>query len=70
MTQHLTSDGRHSETRGGRRNAYAGQFWLTGDRITYLDDSGFWAFGQFHRGVLHHAGFVLRAGDLTHGADL
>lgn len=60
MTQYLTPDGRYSETRGGRRDAYTGTFWLDGDRITYLDDTGFWAFGQYHRGVLHHAGFVLR----------
>lgn len=68
MTQHLTADGRYSETRGGRPDAYTGCFWLTGERITYLDDSGFWAFGQFHRGVLHHAGFVLHRGDLPAGA--
>lgn len=60
MTQHLTPDGRYSETRGGVRDAYTGSFWLDGDRITYLDDTGFWAFGQYHDGVLHHAGFVLR----------
>lgn len=60
MTQFLTPDGRYSETRAGRRNAYRGRFWLDGDRITYLDDTGFWAFGQYHGGVLHHAGFVLR----------
>jgi hypothetical protein len=60
MTQFLTRDGRYSETRGGRRDAYTGRFWLDGDRITYLDDTGFWAFGQYVGGVLHHAGFVLR----------
>jgi hypothetical protein len=60
MTQFLTPDGRYSETRGGRRDAYRGRFWLDRDRITYLDDTGFWAFGQYHQGVLHHAGFVLR----------
>src|SRR5690606_26845672 len=35
MTQHLTPDGRYSETRGGVRDAYTGSFWLDGDRITY-----------------------------------
>ncbi|WP_205783002.1 Atu4866 domain-containing protein [Microbacterium sp. ABRD28] len=59
MTQYLTADGRYSETRGGRRDAWTGQFWIDGSRITYLDDSGFWAFGQFHGDQLHHAGFVL-----------
>ncbi|MCP2265971.1 Atu4866 domain-containing protein [Promicromonospora thailandica] len=62
MTQYLTPDGRYSETRGGRRDAWTGSFWLDGDRITYLDDTGFWAFGQYHDGVLHHAGFVLSRG--------
>ena len=59
MTQHLTADGRYSETRHGRHDAYTGSFWLDRDRISYLDDTGFWAFGQYHDGVLHHAGFVL-----------
>ncbi|MFI9487867.1 Atu4866 domain-containing protein [Promicromonospora sp. NPDC052451] len=59
MTQYLTADGRYSERRGTTRDAYTGSFWLDGDRITYLDDTGFWAFGQYHEGVLHHAGFVL-----------
>lgn len=59
MTQFLTADGRYSETRSGRRNAWTGRFWIDGARITYLDDTGFWAFGQFHGRQLHHAGFVL-----------
>ncbi|NYF18154.1 hypothetical protein HDC37_003010 [Microbacterium sp. AK009] len=61
MTQFLTPDGRYSETRGGRRDAWTGRFWIDGARITYLDDSGFWAFGQFHGDQLHHAGFVLES---------
>ena len=64
MIQYLTRDGRYTETRNGRPNAYTGRFWLNGDRITYLDDTGFWAFGQYHRGVLHHAGYVLQPGAL------
>lgn len=60
MEQHLLSDGRYSETRQGRRDAYSGRYWVHGDRITYLDDTGFWAFGQLQAGVLHHAGYVLR----------
>ncbi|QVQ52291.1 Atu4866 domain-containing protein [Spiractinospora alimapuensis] len=60
MTQYLSEDGRYTETRNGRRDAYTGRFWLNADRVTYLDDTGFWAFGQYHRGVLHHAGYVLR----------
>lgn len=60
LEQHLTADGRYSETRDGRRDAYTGRFWLDGDRITYLDDQDFWAFGEFVDGVLHHARFVMR----------
>lgn len=60
MTQILTADGRYTETRNGRRDAYTGRFWLYDRHIIYLDDSGFWAFGQYHREVLHHAGYVLR----------
>lgn len=59
MTQFLTADGRYSETRGGRSDAFTGRCWLDRDRITYLDVTGFWAFGRYHDGVLHHAGFVL-----------
>lgn len=56
--QTLTADGRYDETRGGRPHAYQGVFWLDGDRIVYRDDLGFWAYGQFRDGVLHHAGYV------------
>ena len=59
LAQHLGPDGRYSETRGGQADAYTGRYWVRGDRITYLDDAGFWAFGQLVDGVLHHAGFVL-----------
>jgi hypothetical protein len=56
--QELTADGRYDETRGGRPHAYQGSFWIDGDRIVYLDDLGFWAYGQFVDGVLHHAGYT------------
>ncbi|MFY1702464.1 Atu4866 domain-containing protein [Micromonospora sp. WMMA1923] len=59
LHQELTADGRYDETRGGRPHAYQGSFWITGDRIVYLDDLGFWAYGEFVDGVLHHAGYVL-----------
>lgn len=59
MQQHLRPDGRYTETRESRTDAYTGSYWVHADRITYLDDSGFWAFGQLVDGVLHHAGFVL-----------
>lgn len=60
MTQFLTAEGRYSETRGGRVDAYTGRFWAHGEWIAYLDDTGFWAFGQEVDGVLYHGGFVLR----------
>lgn len=59
LHQELTADGRYDETRGGRPHAFQGQFWIEGDRIEYLDDLGFWAFGEFRGGVLYHAGYVL-----------
>ncbi|GGJ48691.1 Atu4866 domain-containing protein [Streptomyces brasiliensis] len=58
--QHLTADGRYDETRGGRPHAYQGSYWISGNRIDYLDDLGFWAFGEFVDGVLHHAGYTFR----------
>ncbi len=60
LEQTLEPDGRYHETRGGRRRAYTGRYWLSDDRIVYLDDSGFWAFGEFDAGRLHHAGYVMR----------
>lgn len=62
LQQHLTCDGRYSETRGGRADAYTGRYWVRGTRITYRDDSGFWAFGELVDGTLHHAGFVMTRG--------
>ncbi|WP_129667487.1 Atu4866 domain-containing protein [Phytoactinopolyspora endophytica] len=59
LEQHLLPDGRYTETRHGRTDAYTGRYWVHNDRITYLDDTGFWAFGELLSGVLHHAGFVM-----------
>lgn len=60
LEQTLEPDGRYHETRGGRRRSYTGRYWLSDDRIVYFDDSGFWAFGEFDAGRLHHAGYVMR----------
>ncbi|EHY88257.1 Atu4866 domain-containing protein [Saccharomonospora azurea] len=60
LHQELTADGRYDETRGGRRHAYQGRFWIDGDRIDYLDDLGFWAYGKFEADELHHAGYVMK----------
>jgi hypothetical protein len=59
LEQHLLPNGRYTETRHGRIDAYTGRYWVQDDRITYLDDTGFWAFGELIDGVLHHAGFVM-----------
>ncbi|MFD0485560.1 Atu4866 domain-containing protein [Kineococcus sp. GCM10028916] len=56
--QSLTADGRYDETRGGREHAFHGNFWITGDRIDYRDDLGFWAFGEFTGDSLRHAGYT------------
>ena len=60
LHQELRPDGRYDETRGGRPHAFQGSYWVDGDRIDYLDDLGFWAFGEFRDGVLHHAGYRMR----------
>ncbi|MEU4559452.1 Atu4866 domain-containing protein [Actinoplanes sp. NPDC023936] len=57
VRQELLPDGRYDEARGDRASAYQGRYWITGDRIDYLDDLGFWAFGTFQDGELHHAGY-------------
>lgn len=59
LHQELAADGRYDETRGGRPHAFQGAFWIDGDRIDYLDDLGFWAFGEFVDGVLHHGPYIL-----------
>ncbi|MFI6036063.1 Atu4866 domain-containing protein [Streptomyces sp. NPDC051315] len=62
LHQELTADGHYDETRGGRPHAYRGRYWIDGDRIDYLDDLGFWAFGEFVGDELHHAGYVMKLG--------
>ncbi|RZB15747.1 amidohydrolase [Streptomyces sp. F001] len=62
LHQELTADGRYDETRGGRPHAYQGRYWIDGDRIDYLDDLGFWAYGAFTGDELHHAGYVMKLG--------
>ncbi|MGW4033439.1 Atu4866 domain-containing protein [Streptomyces sp. NPDC004838] len=63
LHQELTADGRYDETRGGRAHAFQGRYWINGDRIDYLDDLGFWAFGRFDGDTLHHAGYTMRRGE-------
>jgi hypothetical protein len=55
----LLPNGRYDEQRGSRRSAYQGRYTITGNRIDYVDDTGFTADGEFIDGVLHHAGMLL-----------
>lgn len=64
LDQELTADGRYDETRGGRQHAFQGRYWIDGDRIDYLDDLGFWAFGAFAGDALHHAGYTMHRKDV------
>lgn len=55
LRQRLLPNGRYDEARGERESAYQGRYWIDGDRIDYLDDLGFWAFGTFSGDRLDHA---------------
>ena len=59
LRQELLPDGRYDEARGDRPSAYQGQYWIKGSKILYLDDLGFWAFGEFKDDILYHAGYRL-----------
>lgn len=59
LRQNLPPDRRYDEARGDRENAYRGRYWVTGTRIDYLDDLGFWAFGEVKGDQLDHAGYRL-----------
>src|SRR5688572_20850404 len=56
----LLPNNRYDEARGNRESAYQGRYWIKGNRIEYLDDTGFRADGEFRDGVLYHAGMVMR----------
>jgi hypothetical protein len=55
----LLTGGRYDEARGSKKSAYQGRYWLVGDHIEYVDDTGFTADGEFRDDVLYHAGMVL-----------
>ena len=55
----LLPNGRYDEQRGSRRSAYQRRYTITGNRIDYVDDTGFTADGEFIDGILHHAGMLL-----------
>ncbi|MBV7512398.1 Atu4866 domain-containing protein [Pseudomonas sp. PDM25] len=55
----LLAGGRYDEARGAKKSAYQGRYWLEGNHIEHVDDTGFTADGEFRDGVLYHAGMVL-----------
>ncbi|MFF8786320.1 Atu4866 domain-containing protein [Streptomyces sp. NPDC015125] len=57
--QELRADGRYDEARGKRPSAYTGRYTVTGNRLQYVDDSGFTATGEVRDGVLYHEHLVL-----------
>lgn len=67
IRQELLPGGRYDEARGGRASAYTGSYRITGNRIDYVDDTGFTADGTFDGDVLHHGGYVFyREGSEAH----
>lgn len=65
IRQRLMTNGRYVEARGSRENAYSGSYQIRGDYITYQDDSGFEADGEFREDVLYHAGMIMYRDDET-----
>jgi hypothetical protein len=59
IRQELRADGRYDEARGTRQSAYQGDYQVSGDYITYQDDTGFTADGHFENDVLYHGGMVM-----------
>lgn len=55
----LLLNNRYDEARGSKKNAYQGDYLVTGNHIDYKDDTGFTADGEFRNGILYHAGMVL-----------
>lgn len=54
----LLPNGRYDEQRGTRKSACVGRYWVKGNRIWYLDDTGFTADGEFRDGASHHGGYI------------
>lgn len=58
IRQELLPNGRYDEARGNTQSAYTGNYTIKGNRIEYVDDTGFTADGEFRDDVLYHAGMV------------
>lgn len=59
VRQELLPDGRYDEARGNHKSAYQGAYLVSGNYITYQDDTGFSADGYFENDVLYHGGMVM-----------
>ena len=60
VRHHLLPNGRYDEARGSRESAYRGRYFVEGNHIEYIDDTGSTADGDFVDGVLYHGGMVLK----------
>lgn len=58
IRQELLPNGRYDEARGKTKSAYTGKYRMDGNHISYKDDTGFSATGDFVDGVLHHGGYL------------
>lgn len=58
VRQELLSNGRYDEARGNKKSAYEGSYTIIGDRIEYIDDTGFNADGYFKDDILYHGGMI------------
>lgn len=58
IRQELLPNGRYDEARGSRKSAYTGSYKVIGNRIDYVDDTGFTADGEFEGDVLYHGGMI------------
>ncbi|WP_394620013.1 Atu4866 domain-containing protein [Lentzea sp. JNUCC 0626] len=67
IRQELLPNGRYDEARGERQSAYTGSYRISGNRIFYVDDTGFSADGEFDGDVLSHGGYLFyREGSEAH----
>jgi hypothetical protein len=59
IRQELLPNGRYDEARGTKKSAYTGRYEIKGDHISYRDDTGFTATGDFKGSdTLYHGGYV------------
>lgn len=59
VRQNLLPGERYDEARGSLKSAYRGSYKISGNQISYKDDTGFLADGEFKDGILYHGGMIL-----------